>query len=67
MVRVQNDTILQLGVAIIFTMAFMLTFSIATPYRKQENDHFAVACNFSLTAVFLLCTMLKVAPQALDP
>ena len=31
MVRVQNDTILQLGVAIIFTMAFMLTFSIATP------------------------------------
>ena len=67
MVRVQNDTIAQLGVAMIFTMVFMLISSIASPYRKQENDYFAVTCNFSLTAVFLLCTMLKVTPQALDP
>ena len=60
MVRVQNDTIVQLGVAMIFTMVFMLISSIASPYRKQENDYFAVTCNFSLTAVFLFCTMLKV-------
>ena len=60
MVRVRNDTIVQLGVAMIFTMVFMLISSIASPYRKQENDYFAVTCNFSLTAVFLFCTMLKV-------
>ena len=67
MVRVRNDTIVQLGVAMIFTMVFMLISSIASPYRKEENDYFAVTCNFSLTAVFLLCTMLKVTPQALAP
>eukprot|EP00964_Phaeocystis_antarctica_P090817 scaffold58161_cov58-Phaeocystis_antarctica.AAC.5 len=42
MVRVQNDTIAQLGVAMIFTMVFMLICVIASPYRKQENDYFAV-------------------------
>ena len=67
--RVANDTIVQLGVAMIFTMIFMLMASIAQPYRKQENDYFAVTCNFSLTAVFLLCTMLKVktVAETLDP
>ena len=44
----------------IFTMVFMLISSIASPYRKEENDYFAVTCNFALTAVFLFCTMLKV-------
>ena len=69
MVRVRNDTIVQLGVAMIFTMVFMLTASIASPYRKKENDYFAVTCNFSLTAIFLFCTMLKVktVAETLDP
>ena len=35
MVRVRNDTIVQLGVAMIFTMVFMLISSIASPYREQ--------------------------------
>ena len=67
--RVQNDTIVQLGVAMSFTMFFMLIASIAAPFRKQENDYFAVTCNFSLTAVFLFCTMLKVKTiaETLDP
>ena len=49
----------------LFTMTFMLVFSIAAPYRRDEDDYFAVTCNFSLTAVFLLCTMLKVTPRTL--
>ena len=60
MVRVRPDTIVQLGVAIIFCLVFMLGSAIAKPYRREENDYFAVACNFSLTAVFVFCTMLKV-------
>ena len=67
--RVANDTIVQLGVAMIFTMVFMLTASIASPYRKKENDYFAVTCNFSLSGVFLFCIMLKVktVAETLDP
>jgi hypothetical protein len=30
----------------------------------QENDYFAVTCNFALTAVFLFCIMLKVKTVA---
>merc|ERR1740130_1965614 len=69
MVRIQNDTIVQLGVAMVFTMIFMLVASIAAPFRKQENDYFAVTCNFLLTAVFLFCIMLKVktVAETLDP
>ena len=63
MVWVANDTIVQLGVAMVFTMIFMLVSSIVGPYRRDEDDYFAVTCNFSLTAVFLLCTMLKVTPR----
>ena len=37
MVRVQNDTILQLGVAMIFTMIFMLASSVASPYRRKVS------------------------------
>ena len=37
MVWVANDTIVQLGVAMVFTMIFMLFSSIAEPYRKQDN------------------------------
>ena len=37
MVWVANDTIVQLGVAMVFTMIFMLFSSIAEPYRKQES------------------------------
>merc|ERR1740130_2270637 len=52
-----------------FKKLFLLVASIAAPYRKQENDYFAVTCNFSLTAVFLFCTMLKVktVAETLDP
>jgi hypothetical protein len=67
MVRVRNDTIVQLGVAMIFTMIFTLISSTASPYRRQENDYYAVACNFSLTAVFLFCAMLKVKSSLLTP
>ena len=49
-VRIRNDTIVQLGIAMIFTMFFMLASSIASPYRRKENDYFAVTCNFSPTA-----------------
>ena len=64
MVWVANDTIVQLGVAMVFTMIFMLVSSIVGPYRRDEDDYFAVMCNFSLTAVFLFCTMLKVKTVA---
>ena len=69
MVRVRPDTIVQLGVAIIFCLVFMLGSAIAKPYRREENDYFAVACNFSLTAVFVFCTMLKVktVSETMDP
>ena len=60
MVRVANDTILQLGVAMVFSTIFMLVSALASPFRRGENDHIAVTCNFSLTATFLFCTMLKV-------
>ena len=49
----------------LFTMIFMLVFSISAPYRRDEDNYFSVTCNFSLTAVFLLCTMLKVTPRTL--
>ena len=38
MVRVQNDTIVQLGMAMIFTMIFMLASSVASPYRRKVSS-----------------------------
>jgi len=69
MILVRPDTIVQLGVAIIFCLIFMLGAAIAKPYRREENDYFAVACNFALTAVFVFCTMLKVktVSETMDP
>ena len=60
MTIIANDSIVQIGIAIAFVLIFMLISSIAAPYRANENDYFAVACNFSLTAVFFFCSMLKV-------
>ena len=58
---IMPGTMYQLLIAFMVTLIHMLCMAIYHPYRARENDYFVLACNFSLTTVFLFCVLLKVS------
>ena len=50
----------QLVVAFLFCLVFLLLVSVAMPFRSDDDDYFAKACGFSLTALFFFSVILKV-------
>ena len=59
-VLISPGSIVQLGIAFLFSLIFMLVVSAAAPFKDDGDDLFAKACGFSLTAVFFFSIILKV-------
>ena len=60
-------TLLQLVLALIFTLSFMLVDGVIAPHRLPEDDYFSLAINFALAAVFVFCIVLKTVRRRMSP
>ena len=58
---IAKGSVYQLCVALGFSLIYMLVVSITQPYLRQDNDYFALACNFAITAVFFFSLIIKAA------
>ena len=59
-VLIDPGTIVQLIIAFLFSLVFLLLVSVAMPFKDDGDDYFAKACSFALTSVFFFCVILKV-------
>ena len=50
----------QLIVAFLFSLVYLLLVSVAMPYKDEVDDYFAKACSFGLSAFFCFALVLKV-------
>ena len=58
-VLISPGSVVQLGIAFLFSLIFMLVVSAAAPFKDDGDDLFAKACGFSLTAVFFFSTIVS--------
>ena len=58
-VLILPGSVQQLLVAFVFSLVYMMLGSVARPYREPGDDLFAKSCNFTLTALFFFCVVLK--------
>ena len=63
-VLVLRGTIEQLVIAFMLALLHMLLISTTQPFKQQDDDYFAKACSFALTALLFFCIILKVGALA---
>jgi len=59
-VLIEPGSVVQLVVAFLFSLVYMLLTAVAQPFKDDSDDYFAKACGFGLTAVFFFSVILKV-------
>ena len=51
-VLINPGSVVQLVIAFLFSLVYMLLTSVAQPFKDDGDDHFAKVCGFGLTALF---------------
>ena len=67
-VLIDPGSVVQLVVAFLFSLVYMLLASVAQPFKEDSDDLFAKASGFCLTALFFFSVILKqsVLTEAVD-
>ena len=59
-VLIMPGSIMQLMIAFVFALVFMLCTAVASPFRSDVDDHVATAFGFALVAVLFFALVIKV-------